>query len=161
MRAYAAQFLADRWDERGLGGSIAFYASKTAWNWGDGMFWAWGEGPDSLPGTLAPATGPTAIVHALNGFEGDAYPLRADLTQALWLAVLLVAGVGLLRVPYRRETLLVAVSVLGSPPSPWCCRAVALPVRLRPARRRAGRARARARAAAGSRRGRPLSRSSR
>jgi hypothetical protein len=39
--------------------------------------------------------------------------LRADLTQALWLAVLLVAGVGLLRAPYRRETLLLAVSVLG------------------------------------------------
>lgn len=113
MRAYAAQFLADRWDERGLGGSISFYAAKTAWNWGDGMFWAWGEGPDSLPGTLAPATGPTAIVHALNGFESDAYPLRADLTQGLWLAVLLVGGLGLLRVPYRRETLLVAVSVLG------------------------------------------------
>jgi hypothetical protein len=39
--------------------------------------------------------------------------LRADLTQELWLAVLLVAGAGLLRAPYRRETVLLAVSVLG------------------------------------------------
>jgi hypothetical protein len=113
MKAYAARFLADRWAERGLGGTLAFYGNKAAWNWGDGMFWAWGEGPDSLPGTLAPATGVTGIVHDLNGLQGAGYRLRADLAQALWLAVLLVAGAGLLRAPYRRETLLVAASVLG------------------------------------------------
>ena len=113
MKAYAAGVLSDRWAERGLGGTLAFYGNKAAWNWGDGMFWAWGEGPDSLPGTLAPATGVTGIVHDLNGFQGPGYQTRADLTQALWLAVLLVAGVGLLRAPYRRETLLVAATVLG------------------------------------------------
>ena len=113
MRAYAAGFLGDRWAERGVGGTLAFYGNKAAWNWGDGMFWAWGEGPDSLPGTLAPATGVTGVVHDLNGFHGSGYPWRVDLTQALWLALLLVAGVGLLRAPYRRETLLVALSVLG------------------------------------------------
>ncbi len=113
MRAYAADFLGDRWAERGLGGTLAFYGNKAAWNWGDGMFWAWGEGPDSLPGTLAPATGLTGVVHELNGFHGSWYSLRADVTQALWLAVLLVGGLGLLRAPYRRETLLLAVSVLG------------------------------------------------
>ena len=113
MRAYAVGFLGDRWAERGLGGTLAFYGSKAAWNWGDGMFWAWGEGPDSLPGTLAPATGITGIVHEVNGFHGSGYATRADLTQALWLAVLLVTGVGLLRAPYRRETLLLALSVLG------------------------------------------------
>lgn len=113
MRSYAADVLGDRWAQRGLGGTLAFYGNKAAWNWGDGMFWAWGEGPDSLPGTLAPATGVTGIVHDLNGFHGTAYQLRADLTQAVWLAVLLVAGLGLLRTPYRRETLLVAASVLG------------------------------------------------
>ncbi|MBC9821303.1 hypothetical protein [Terrabacter sp. MAHUQ-38] len=113
MRAYAVGFLGDRWTERGLGGTLAFYGSKAAWNWGDAMFWAWGEGPDSLPGTLAPATGVTGIVHEVNGFHGSGYAMRADLTQALWLALLLVAGVGLLRAPYRRETLLLALSVLG------------------------------------------------
>jgi len=113
VTAYAARFLADRWAERGPFGTLAFYANKAAWNWGDGMFWAWGEGPDSLPGTLAPATGLTGLVHAVNGFQGSAYPWRADVTQALWLAILLLAGLGLLRAPYRRETLLVALSVLG------------------------------------------------
>ena len=112
-QAYAVHFLGERWAERGLGGSLAFYGNKAAWNWGDGMFWAWGEGLDSRPGTLAPATGVTGIVHDLNGFHGSGYALRADLTQALWLAVLLVAGAGLLRAPYRRETLLLALSVLG------------------------------------------------
>ncbi|MEW1952995.1 hypothetical protein [Terrabacter sp. NPDC080008] len=113
MRAYAARFLGDRWAERGPGGMLAFYASKAAWNWGDGMFWAWGEGPDSLPGTLASATGLTGVVHSLNGFHGSSYATRADVTQAVWLAVLLVAGLGLLRAPYRRETLLLALTVLG------------------------------------------------
>jgi hypothetical protein len=113
MKAYASQVLERRWAERGVGGTLAFYANKAAWNWGDGMFWAWGEGPDSRPGTLAPATGVTGVVHDLNGFQGSGYRARADLTQAVWLALLLVAGVGLLRAPYRRDTLLVAVSVLG------------------------------------------------
>ncbi|HET9632369.1 MAG TPA: hypothetical protein VFP73_08225 [Terrabacter sp.] len=110
---YSADFLAQRRSERGLGGTLAFYGDKAAWNWGDGMFGAWWEGLDAAPGALAPATGPTGAVHELNGFHGWAYPVRADLTQALWLAVLLVAGGGLLRAPYRRDTVLLAVSVLG------------------------------------------------
>jgi len=50
----------------------------------------------------------------VNGFHGQWYQLRANLTQGLWLAVLLVAGLGLLRTaPVRRETLILAVTVLG------------------------------------------------
>ena len=113
MRDYAGSVLGEQWAERGLGGMLVFYGNKAAWNWGDGMFWAWGEGRDSLPGTLAPATGATGVLHEVNGFHGSAYQLRADLTQGLWVAVLIVAGLGLLRAPYRRETVLVAVSVLG------------------------------------------------
>ncbi len=113
MDVYALGYLAERWQERGLAGTAAFYADKLAWNWGDGMFSAWGEGGDSLPGRLAPATGLTGVVHDLNGFNGAGYQIRAELTQGLWLAVLLVAGLGLLRVPYRREVLLLALSVLG------------------------------------------------
>jgi hypothetical protein len=113
MRTYSGTVLADQWHQRGLGGTVAFYANKTAWNWGDGMFWAWGEGGDSLPGVLAPATGATGILHEVNGYHGSYYQLRADLTQGLWIAVLIGAGLGLLRAPYRRETVLVAMSVLG------------------------------------------------
>ncbi|WP_323097143.1 hypothetical protein [Intrasporangium sp. YIM S08009] len=113
MTDYARTYISDRWAKRGPGGTLAFYADKVAWNWGDGMFWAWGEGPDSLPGRLADADGTVGVVHSLNGFHGSAYPWRADVTQALWLAVLLVAGAGLLRAPYRRDVLLVALTVLG------------------------------------------------
>ncbi|HEX6055741.1 MAG TPA: hypothetical protein VFY98_08015, partial [Intrasporangium sp.] len=114
MMAYARSYIGDRWEERGLGGMIAFYANKAAWNWGDGMFWAWGEGPDSLPGAVVPHGGVSEAVNAVNGFHGQWYHVRANLTQGLWLAVLLVAGLGLLRTtPVRRETLILAVTVLG------------------------------------------------
>lgn len=113
MDAYAQEFLADRWAERGPLGTLAFYGNKLAWNWGDGMFSAWVEGGDSRRGIMPPATGATAVVHDVNGLHGQWYPLRAELAQALWIAVLLVAGVGLLRAPYRREVVLLAVTVLG------------------------------------------------
>ena len=113
MDAYARAYLADRWAERGLHGTLAFYGNKLAWNWGDGMFSAWVEGADSLPGVLTPATGAVGAVREVNGLHGRWYPLRADLAQAAWITVLLLAGVGLLRTPYRREIVLLAVTVLG------------------------------------------------
>jgi hypothetical protein len=113
MREYGRTFIADRWEERGPIGTLAFYANKAAWNWGDGMFWAWGEGLDSEPGRVAPQ-GPVAeAVTTMNGLHGRWYPIRAGFAQGLWLAVLLVAGIGLLHVPARRETLILAVTVLG------------------------------------------------
>ena len=113
MDDYARQFLADRWAERGLAGTVAFYANKLAWNWGDGMFSAWGEGGDSLPGVMPAGSGVVAAVQEVNGLHGQWYPLRAELAQSLWIAVLLLAGTGLMRAPYRREVVLLAVMVLG------------------------------------------------
>ena len=113
MTHYARTYIQDRWDERGFVGTMAFYANKAAWNWGDGMFWAWGEGLDSRPGVVAPEGAVSEAVAAVNGLHGRWYSLRADLAQGLWLAVLLVAGAGLLRAPVRRETVLLALTVLG------------------------------------------------
>lgn len=113
MREYAGTFIADRWEERGPIGMLAFYADKAAWNWGDGMFWAWGEGPDSEPGRVVPQGPVSEAVNAVNGLHGRWYPIRTGFAQGLWLAVLLVAGLGLLHVPARRETLILAVTVLG------------------------------------------------
>ena len=87
--------------------------NKLAWNWGDGMFSAWVEGGDSLPGVMPPASGVVAAVQEVNGLHGQWYPLRAELAQSLWIAVLLLAGTGLMRAPYRREVVLLAVTVLG------------------------------------------------
>lgn len=110
---YALARLRDGWSERGLSGTLAFYANKLAWNWGDGMFWAWGEGFDARPGVFGPADGFVGVVHDVDGKHGRWYPLRSDLTQGLWLALLLVAGVGCLRAPFRRDVLGVALTVLG------------------------------------------------
>jgi hypothetical protein len=91
-----------------------FYAAKAAWNWGDGMFWAWGEGQDAKPNRLGPAHGVAAAVRAVDRPEGRWYGTRSDLTQAVWLTVLATLGLGALltRRP-RPEVLLLALSVLG------------------------------------------------
>ena len=98
----------------GLGGMIAFYANKAAWNWGDGMFWAWGEGPDSRPGAVVPHSGVSEAVNAVNGLHGQWYHLRANLPKASGSRSCSWPGSGLLRTaPVRRETLILAVTVLG------------------------------------------------
>ena len=53
---WAAGWIQERWASRGLVGTARFYANKAAWNWGDGMFWAWGEGQDARPERLPPGT---------------------------------------------------------------------------------------------------------
>ena len=80
---------------RGLAQNVRFFALKTAWVWGDGTFWAQGEGPDStrasyhdgLLGSLAQVT----------RAPGDHYPIKASAVQGLWLALLTTLVVGLLR----------------------------------------------------------------
>jgi hypothetical protein len=118
-RATAAQWSRDwirhQWVRRGLDGSAQFYLDKMAWNWGDGMFWAWGEGMDRLPQRLAPPDGMVATaVHEVEGPRGRWYQLRSDLAQGLWLAVVLVGGVGALRRRRPpRDVVLVALAVVG------------------------------------------------
>ncbi len=118
-RATASQWSRDwirhQWVRRGLDGSAKFYLDKVAWNWGDGMFWAWGEGMDRLPERLAPPDGAVAsAVHEVDGPRGRWYQLRSDLGQGLWLALLLVTGLGALRARApTRDQLLVGLTVLG------------------------------------------------
>jgi hypothetical protein len=112
MKAYATQFIADRWAERGPGGMVKFYANKAVWNWNDGMFTAWGEGGDAQHRPYAQ----TAVADTLmefNGFHGRYYVTRASVTEGVWAAVVLLAGLGLLRAPFRRDLLMLALSVLG------------------------------------------------
>ena len=122
MDAYARAILADRWAERGPMGTLAFYGNKLAWNWGDGMFSAWVR-TDSLPGVMPPATGAAAAVHDVNGLHGQWYPLRAELAAGTVDHGAAGGGSGLLRAPYRREVVLLAVTCWGSPRSPCSSRA--------------------------------------
>ena len=59
-RAAATQWSRDwiqhQWVRRGLDGSAEFYLDKVAWNWGDGMFWAWGRGRTAFPRGSHPPT---------------------------------------------------------------------------------------------------------
>ena len=112
MAAYSSNALEQRWRALGVGGYAAFAANKVAWNLGDGMFWAWGEGPDAT--TPVPRHGPlTDWVVSWGHPSGEYYGVRAGVVQGLWLMVLLTAGVGLLVRPYRRGVALLVVSVVG------------------------------------------------
>lgn len=109
---YAAAGLERRLSELGVTGVAGFLADKAAWNWGDGMFWAWGEGDDEHAAPLV--HGPlTDNVRSWNHLGGAAYATRAALAEALWLLLLLATGLRLLRAPWRWETGLLALSVLG------------------------------------------------
>ena len=113
-RAYAQGFIDERWRERGPLGTAGFYADKAVWNWGDGMFWAWGEGGDLRVETPARDGPLPAAVWALSNPHGAAYPVRADLTQAVWLAVLVLVGLGALVARPRRDLLLLLLVLLGA-----------------------------------------------
>jgi len=112
---WAREWIEHQWARRGLDDLTVFYLDKAAWNWGDGMFWAWGEGRDGRPETLPPArSGVARFVHDVDGRYGRWYPLRSDLAQGLWLALLLVTGIGALRArPPSRDVTLLALTVLG------------------------------------------------
>ena len=60
-RATATQWSRDwiqhQWVRRGVDGSAEFYLDKVAWNWGDGMFWAWGRAWTACPRGSQPPTG--------------------------------------------------------------------------------------------------------
>lgn len=114
MRVYSRRQILARLHALGPGGYLVFAANKTAWNWGDGMFYAFGESAqDANPASIISTTPAARDLAQVNHWGGAGYPLRAELAQALWLLVLLTAGVGLLAAPPRPGTLLLALSVLG------------------------------------------------
>jgi hypothetical protein len=112
MTQYAREFIAARWAERGVPGMASFYANKAVWNWSDATFSAWSEGYDAQTAPSAD-TAASRWVSQFNDYQGRFYQSRASVTQGIWVALLLVTGVGLLRVPFRRDVLLLALTTLG------------------------------------------------
>jgi hypothetical protein len=112
MVAYARGYIASRWNERGAPGMVQFYADKALWNWSDATFWAWGEGIDSREQPLARNALASAVME-VNGFHGRFYEARMSVTQGVWIALLILGGLGLLRAPLRRDLLLLALTTLG------------------------------------------------
>lgn len=114
MRVYSDRRIRLRLDALGLGGYLVFAGNKTAWNWNDGMFYAFGESAQDARPTSVISKAPAARALAqVNHWGGALYPVRAELAQALWLLVLATAGVGLLVGAPRPGTLLLALAVLG------------------------------------------------
>lgn len=112
MTQYSRDYIADRWTERGLGGMTSFYANKAVWNWSDATFSAWSEGYDAQTEPIAD-TPASRWLSQINGYYGSHYALRVSITQGIWVALLIVTGIGLLRVPFRRDVLLLALSTVG------------------------------------------------
>lgn len=109
---YAAAQLRTHLSDLGVGGYLEFAGNKAAWNWGDGMFWAWSEGIDGAEADLTHGR-LAAFVDTWNHPHGPGYAWRAALTQAVWLVLLLTVAARLLRARWRWELGLLALSVLG------------------------------------------------
>lgn len=106
------QYIEQAWDQRGPVGTARFMASKMLFLWGDGMFWARGEGTDMEMAPLRHGW-QSDLVAAVNAPTGAAYAIRVHVAQVLWVALLLAAGWGLLRGRCRWEVLLMALSIVG------------------------------------------------
>jgi hypothetical protein len=112
QNAVASRFIEQEWQSRGLAGMAGFAVDKTLFNWGDGTFWARGEGGDAT----APALRTGSMVDSVMSWTapgGRWFGLHVLLAQVTWTAVLLALGVGLLLSAYRPEFLLMALTIAG------------------------------------------------
>lgn len=110
------QMLRDQVREQVTGRSVAdnarFFGSKVTWVWGDGTFWASGEGTDSRQPSVH-SGGPLRVLSEWTIATGEHYRLQAAVTQGIWLALLLITGLGLIGAPYRRLTTTWSLSLIG------------------------------------------------
>ena len=112
LQEWSDQRLATQASGMGPGGIVRFESRKLAFNWGDGMFFAWGAF-DYEPKRLQRHDSTSQAVQNWQHARGERYPLRSALTTGFWLALVAWAGAGLVRSSYRRDLLVVAVCVLG------------------------------------------------
>ncbi len=112
QNAVARRLIREEWERRGLLGTLGFAVDKTLFTWGDGTFWARSEGRDPTAPPLRQGVAADAAV-AWNSPAGNLFGLHVLLAQVTWMASLLALGIGLLRVRYRPEILLMALTVAG------------------------------------------------
>jgi hypothetical protein len=113
LKLYSQRELEQQLRSMGAGGVAAFEARKQRFNWGDGMFFAWGEDGDARPGRFLQHDPVASQVQAWQHPTGSHYPLRGSVAQALWLGLLLWLGLGLLGAPYSQERVFLTLSILG------------------------------------------------
>jgi len=113
LQAWSERELRRRLAARSVASLVAFEVDKQVFNWGDGMFFAWGEGRDDRASVLLVTTPTARWVQDWNHVSGRHYVTRASLTNGMWLFLVLWCGLGLLATSYRRETVLLALAVVG------------------------------------------------
>ena len=113
LQEWSERELSRQLRDRSIGALAAFEVDKQVFNWGDGMFFAWGEGRDDRASVLLDRSATAQWVQNWNHPSREGYLTRASLTNGMWIFLVLWCGLGLLATPYRRETLLLALAVLG------------------------------------------------
>ncbi len=106
------RFIRDELQRRGAAGVVLFEVNKLDFTWGDGMFWAYGEGTD-LSRRPVHTGRPFELVQSWNSPDGSLFGARVAITQGLWWFVLTLVGVGWLRGRVTAESLLVLASLVG------------------------------------------------
>ena len=76
--------------DRGLLGNAHFFGAKAVWVWGDGTFWAHGEGADGAAPSSVPK--PWSVLTEASRGAGSLYPWRAAVVQGIWLGVVLATA---------------------------------------------------------------------
>lgn len=107
QRAHAHAAIRAAISSRSATEHVRFYANKTLHTWGDGMFFAWGEGLDIVEPLQHPAAEGT-LAARINSTRGDLLGERTAVVGGLWAGVLLLAAVRLWQ--HRRDWDIVAVS---------------------------------------------------
>lgn len=108
----AAHIIYSTVKKRGFLKEVAFEADKVQFNWGDGTFWAHGEGTD----LRQPPVYHGVVANVVNSFSapsGSLWRSRVDAANIVWLSILAIMGVGLVRSQYDPNELILALNVVG------------------------------------------------
>lgn len=102
----------DQITSRSVRDNLAFFSQKVAWVWGDGTFWASGEGSDSRQEPIHNK----ALLNELSTWtvaSGEHYGTKASITQGIWLALLAITGMRLLVMPYHWLVTTCSLTLIG------------------------------------------------
>lgn len=111
-RAVLREHVRENLLEPPLGQNVGFFTAKVAWVWGDGTFWASGEGWDSQQPTLH-QYGALGGLSEWTTATGEHYQSKASLVQGLWVGGLLLLGGMLLLGRYDRWRACTGLALLG------------------------------------------------
>lgn len=106
------KIITEELSRRGIAKTAWFEVNKLDYNWGDGMFYAYGEGTDQSQQAVHKDAW-SQWVSSWNNPNGDHYSLRATWTQGIWWLALIMCGGWLLRGRATPEMILLIFTILG------------------------------------------------